>query len=387
MDWKSHLMLMLMPKDTVETAAGACSHEDVVDEQDTIICLNCGEIISKRLVTENAFTSKITRRRPTSCPVYADIPDEFNADVKNLAVIIYKTATTRRIYRSTLRKAIIAACLYRASVMLKASTRRCFTAFGLSNTEANRGIVFVALNLPPGEYTISLFGDKSEIYAACLIAGISEKDAESVLRLFENVKHGCNGIMASSQRISIIYGCVWMFIKTFLKDTYPNTIGDLIDLLVKETKFTEKKRGTLPVSAVTVNKKYNEITKFILSRVMKKVFAQCLALVCCTDKLVSKTPTVPVTLYDCTDVEKITAIADDGFIYPLEDVDDVTDWNVLFEMVYEDGSEDAILMPIKIVSKSNSTFVSFEECCEIVADLGPALLSEAIRDFIKNLSK
>lgn len=382
MDWKSRMILLCNNEPKSTECDTKCLHEDLIEDSDSTICSECGTIVNRKLTTENSFSSKTARRRPTQCPVYTDIPEEFDSSVRNLTVTIYKTVTVRRIYRSTLRKAIIAACLYRASVILNKSTRRCFTSFGLTNTEANRGIVFVASNLPPGDYAISLFGDKSEIYAACSIVGITGDDVDYVFSLFEKVRHGCDCIMASSQRISIIYGCIWAFVKTFPSINYPNTIGDLVGLLLDDT-CGEKKRGMLPVSTATINKKYNEITKFILSRVMKTVFSLCLSLVCTEDYLVSKTPTIPITLYDYTIPEKITMIADDGFIYPLEDVDDVTDWNILFNMSYATSSGEEVLMPIRIVSKSKTATVSFDECPLLVAEMGKFILEDAIRQFIK----
>lgn len=368
MDWKS---LMLSINNKVEVSS-ECSHDDVEEDSDNTICLECGMVVCRKLITECSFSTKTVRKRHTPCPVYSDIPDEFDSTVKNLAVTIYKTVTVRRIYRSTLRKAIIAACLYRASVILNASTRRCFSSFGLSNMEANRGIVFVSINLPPGEYAISMCVDKSEIAAACSIIGIMGDDVDRICRLFEKVKCSCRGMMASSQRISIIYGCIWTFIKTFSSDNYPKTIIGMVDILTKEIS-----RGTLPVSAVTINKKYIEITKFILSRIMKKVFAQCLSLVCDDETLVSRTPTVPVTLYNCTDPEKIKMISDDGFVYPLEDVDDVIDWNILFGMDFE-----GVTMPIRIDPKT--IVVSFEECPIFVQEMGQLILEDAIKCFLKD---
>ena len=384
MDWKTHILALCAKDEIPAKPTDECSHDDVVEELDNTICSDCGEIVNRKLTTENSFSQKSMRRRPAHCPVFADVPDDFDSDVKNLAVIIYKTATVRRIYRSTLRKSIIAACLYRASVILNKPIRKCFTVFGLTNTEANRGVVFVATNLPYGEYTISMFGDKSEICAACSIVGITGDDVEHVFRLFESVKHGCNGIMASSQRISIIYGCIWIFIQTFPSKSYPGTISELIDLLINET-CGEKKKGMLPVSAVTINKKFNEITKFVLTRIMKRVFATCISLVCTADQLVSKTPNIPVTLYDCTDPDKITMVADDGFVYPLEDVDDVNDWNILFDMVYNTKLGEKVCMPIKLESKPKAITVSFVECPILLAEVGQLILKSEMKRFIKNM--
>lgn len=376
-----------VPKEPVN-AEKPCDHLDVIEEAENNICVDCGTIVGRRIILSDNFSNTSTaRRKPTVCPIYADIPDtDFDATVKNLAITIYKTATSQRIYRTTLRKAIIAACLYRASVLLNVSTRRCFSVFGLSNTEGNRGIVFVASHLPPGEYETSLFVDKSEVDTACSVAGITGQDVQFVYELFEKVKQGCDDVVASSQRISIIYGCVWAFIQAIGEDKgqeYPSSIQELIGRLNTDVVDKKIKRGLLPVSASTIQKKYFEIKKFIATRVMKRVFALCVAQVTYSVCLKSKTPTIPITVYNCTDPDDISATGDDGFIYHLSDVDDILDWNILFDMIYEDDDGNEIVMPICVITKSKNVHVLFDKCPYPIPEVGPEILAQVIHAYIK----
>ena len=227
-----------------------------------------------------------------------------------------------------------------------------------------------------------MFGDKSEVSAACSIAGIiDDDDIRSVMNLFEEVKRCCDDIVASSQRISIIYGCVWTFIKLVGQHgDYPTSIEELISRLSADRNIDDSvklKRGTLPVSAVTVGRKYYEITKFVLSRVMKRVYAICLGLLDAPQQMVSNTPDIPVTLTDCTDPDKIAMRANDGFVYPLDDVDDVADWNIIFGMKFP------IELPIRIVVRTKTVEVVFSNCKTPVSLVGPSILNSCITAFMK----
>lgn len=384
MDWESVFKKLSIEDNCEDNFEDIkCLHTDIIEESEHILCSDCGEILNRILSSENQFSSTaVTRRRISSCPIYNDIPEEFDPAVKNLAVTIYKTVTIRRIYKSILRKSIIAACLYRSSVILNVSTRRCFSAFGLSNTEANRGIVFVSSNLPWGEFNIPLFGDNSEICAACAMSGILGDDVSIVINLFNDVKKNCEEIFASSQRISIVYGCVWTFIKNFESPDYPSSLSELINRLINENCNPLNSKTRIPVSAITIDRKYCEIMKYILSRVMKRVFSMCISMLSDTCTLISNTPVVPVTVYNCNDPDKISMIADDGFIYPLDDVDDILDWNILFDMEYI--SEDTIVnIPIKITSKCRTINVKFDKCPESVCKLGPNILNDEVKKFIR----
>jgi len=398
MDW--HLKfanISICPaKDNTEPLK--CKHTDISESADFNICSDCGFVLGRRFITEPQYsTNAVLRRTTASCPIYDDIPNEFDPVVKNLAVIIYKTATVKKIYKSTLRKAIIAACVYRAANLLNMSTRKCFSSMGLTTAEANKGIMFVSTNLPHGEYRIPLFGGKSEIEAACSISGLTEESVDIVFNLFEKIKLDCESVFAASQRVSIVYGCVWTFIKWFVNEipshlttTKPMRLQTLIAKLIEENSI-KNARSRAVVSAVTIERKYYEIMNYILSRVMKRVFALCIAQIPHTSHpshspitiLRSVTPKIPVTVYNCNNPDLIRIIADDGFVYPIENVDNVFDWNIIFDMKFEAiGHSNIIHLPITISHKSRSIIVSFSNCSSPINTIGDEILRKEVRYFI-----
>ena len=385
MDWRTKFAELSNIDINISYKTEKCSHIEIIEDTDYNVCAECGVVIGRKFLIEPHYsTTTVMRRTNTACPIYNDIPDEFDPTVKNLAVIIYKTATVKRIYKSTLRKAIIAACVYRAAIILNYSTRRCFSSMGLTTTEANRGILFISTYLPHGEYSIPLFGDKSEIAAACTISGIADQNINNVYNLFESFKTNCETVFASSQRVSIIYGCVWTFIKCFEDDisqfiSRPECLSELINRLKNENSGNRA-----VVSAITIERKYYEIMKYILSRIMKRIFAICISYITQSSILRSITPKIPITVYNCKNPDTIRIVADDGFVYPIEDVDDVLDWHIIFDFKFtEFNSNKIIQLPIVVVSKSKSITINFNACQPVIRLIGYNILRDEIKHFIQ----
>jgi hypothetical protein len=219
-----------------------------------------------------------------------------------------------------------------------------------------------------------------------------------VFKLFEDVKTNCEDVFAASQRVSIVYGCVWTFIKCFgdgenQPASYPTCLSDLINRLTTENAGASdddvKPRTRAPVSAITVERKYCDIMKYVLSRTLKRVVARCLAMLIppsAQRTLQSKTPTIPLTVHNCTDPDEISVVANDGFVYPIADVTDVTDWYILFEMKYtflDKGRKRKLDLPISVVNKSRSITVKFDACSSPIRDRCPEILKEEIVKFIR----
>lgn len=368
MDWQSLFdRLNRRTDDIVPNTDCECSHDDFIEEDGLDTCLDCGIIIRRKLClskpySENALVKKIKSR----CSILSDIPNEFDPTVKHLAVVIYKNVTAKKIFRCSLRKSILAACVHRASVWLKAPSDTCFTAFNLTNCEINKGVTFVACNLGIDEYNIPLYTIEEEMTKNCLKINI---EPGKVISIYRKINEGCEELISSSQRKSIIFSCMWLYLKIFDKSRF-------VDIKA----FSER----ASISSITVEKKYCMMMKYILSRVMKKIFYWCL-LVLRRDQpwnyeLRSRTPKIPVTLKNYRDYKLMTMIADDGFVYPLEDVDDVNDWNIVFKMSFDDDKTGTIVkIPIIVNCKLKNVSVSFGKCLK---NEGPQTLQNAIMDFI-----
>lgn len=349
MDWQS--MFSMLNNRAVEpvSAPTTCSHSDVIEEENYNVCAECGAIVGQKLCVESCFSDTMTfRRKQVHCTVYADISPEFDSSVRHLAVTIYKAVTDKKIYRCSQRRAIIAACVHRASVLLGAPDSNCFKVFNLTKAEINRGVGFVAANLAHDEHKIPMLSVELEIASVCRMLNLP--DADKVFILYSRLATDCEDFVSSSQRTSIIGGCLWTCICLF-NPKYCLTIKEFVVLL--------SELGNVSISAATVEKKHCEILKYLLSRTLKRVYSWCFRQLNVSTAR-SLTPRVPVTVTNCCSGDEIKLVADDGFVYPLENVDDVADWNLLFDMVY-DGNGTLFQIPATVVCRPKKVSVEFRD--------------------------
>ena len=127
-----------------------CLHEEVTIESGNRLCNDCGTILAHHFqFDQHNFVSQMRRKR-VLCSIYSEIPAYIDSDVKNLTVELYKLTTDKKIFRNIFRRAIILACLHRASILLDKSIffDEMLEIFNLKIHEANKGISFVSNNIP-----------------------------------------------------------------------------------------------------------------------------------------------------------------------------------------------------------------------------------------------
>jgi hypothetical protein len=235
----------------------------------------------------------------------------------------------------------------------------------LENTDINKGISFVASRLPVGEYNIPLLTVEQDIISEC--ESLKMTCTRYVVAIYSLMKDECEEMISSSQRSSIIYGCIWACYKIFDIENAPETLSDF----------------KTPVSGATIEKKYCTIMNFFISRVMKRVYAWCFRKLGCSGTVSSYADGEHrVTLYNCSKSKGMLMVGDDGFIYPLDDVDNIEDWNILFDMTYRDDDNKTFEIPIHVTSKLKKIGVSFENCPEPIRSRGNVKITTEIQKLI-----
>jgi hypothetical protein len=367
MEWQT-LFNQLNDREIKTEVTETCEHADIRSNIDYDICADCGVITGRKLCTTTQFVANgMTRRAQNHCTIYNDIPDDFDSTVKHKAVSIYKLVTAKRIFRCKQRKSILAACIHRASVLLDAPKSHCFTTFNLENTDINKGISFVASRLPVGEFNIPVSTAEEDIISECQILQLT--CTKYVLAIYLLIKDECEEMISSSQRSSITYGCIWACYKIFKIVDAPETLVDF----------------KAPISGATIEKKYCTIMKFFISRVMKKIYAWCFRKLGYSGTITSETPKNHITIHNCSRSKFISMIANDGFVYPLDDVDDIDDWNILFNMMYLDKNNKTFQIPIHVICKMKKIGVSFEKCNEPIKSKGNVKLDREIQKLVSNV--
>jgi len=177
-----------------------------------------------------------------------------------------------------------------------------------------KALAFVAENLPYGDYTIPICANTPQDFQPIL----NEFDLtdSAVLRLATKIESE----PFFNQRSSIC-ACVGFFLETFHKDINLREFTCRYNSLCSRSGI-----GLIRTTACTIRKRYLDIKRHIFRRTLKRIFANYLY-----DKLSSdKFESDGIIVDSANDPDKMTIIASDGFQYPIDDVDDITDWNILF---------------------------------------------------------
>jgi len=352
-----------------EASLRECLHLEFVLENGMEICVDCG-LIGKRFFHCNQVngTSKF-RRKNTVCAIYSEMPVYFSPDVKNLTVEIYKSVTNDKIYRSVFRRAIIAACLHRASIILGKPIffEDLLVIFKLKTHDANRGICFVASHIPDASFYIPFVSDDIGTDSLLEALNIHPHHKFNIAQVYLFAKM-C-GVVAQSHIKSAVCGCIWFYLK------------------LTASKITLKQFVKIcGLSPLTVQKKYIDLKRSAVRGVMKRFFSSMLTLAKrqtkhfqenSTDTLRSMVDKLTIVNY--SDANSISVIADDGFVYPLNDVDDVTEWNSLISgKTYTDEHSNKITLKVLLIESRRGIDLDFSQTSEPLRSMGPNLLIKEI---------
>ena len=328
------------------SSSSICSHEDIANENGCTVCLECGNVLkSYFLVDTPSSSSNVVRPRKHEKTIYGELPSYLSHDVKALTIEIYESVTANRIFRNVFRRSIILACLHRAAILVKTPIffEDMLEMFNLKIHDANRGISFVSINTAKLDaYKIPFWND--DICLGSVIANTDLRSIKpSVEKLFDIVKSRSN-LLNNSHCKSIVCGCIYMVVK--------------LKAINVPLKQLSQKCG---MAEMTIVKKYIMIYKIVLSACMKRLFSSLLI----NARTVPYRPIEPPALTEFADrwhtvdalpvmslrdvyepVENIVVYdyengvgmhatsATDGYVYPLDDVSNVYEWNLFLNKTY-----------------------------------------------------
>lgn len=332
----------------------SCKHSETDFENGHKICVDCGVVVDAHFLVDTVNLVTKQRVKRVDCTIYSEIPPYVPQDVKSLAVEIYKTVTSKRIFRNVFRKAIILACLHRASIIKENPIffDDMLEIFNLKTHDANRGITFVSTNLPKNSpYDIPFCTD--EICVSSVLSLVGLKSAKyNVCKIFELVKEKSN-VLNNSHCKSIVCGCIYFHVRY---RSVPLTLRQVA-----------QKCG---MAEATILKKYMLVCEIVMKSCMKSIFSSLLSTalpenpkqLCYASKSLNALvdPIERLTIFDYATKDSIKIVAeDDGFEYPLDDVDCLYDWNVLLQKTYYDHSGQKYELDISITETPREIVVDF----------------------------
>lgn len=238
----------------------SCHHTETINENNIIICIECGEEIQRTVMHEkewkyygaNAHTpdpNRIQLRKSEEKSIHKDVINMgFSDTIISKADELYSLVTNGHIYRGNSRKAIVFACVFHAYKMMSMhqTPEQLIKMFGITRKSGLRGLKIVSINTPKNSDI-----HNSTITPIHLINDIMDKfkatpaQKQEVVDIYNKVKNKSsklNRSRPSSLSSSIVY--YWI-----------NKKG--IDISLKE--FAKK----VDLSDLTINKNIKEIVKIL----------------------------------------------------------------------------------------------------------------------------
>lgn len=322
-----------------ENVKNECIHSDVVEESDFNVCIDCGQIINLKCTTTNGYVSTGSLVKKTNISsVYSCMTDEIDPDIITIALTIYKITSVTKQYRASFRKAIIGACVHRASIVLgkPIALKDCARIFNIKSAqEFEKAIAFIAENIDYDEYVIP-------------IHSFNLKEIECMLVEFniENI----NGIDLFISYLTVenffytrscICAATWLYISIFQKTLPPLSLKEYIERY--NINCRKDGIGLKKTTLVTLKKRISEIKRFFIKKIIKTLFGNYI-FTYLGDEAYSDNISVKHTSH----IDDMT-ITELDFVYPLDEVDDVLDWNILLSKIWTNGTS-YVTIPYRLES-------------------------------------
>lgn len=318
----------------------SCAHNTVEFDGYSDICADCGIILQSHYLSSATAhsTAKPRYQKPTTT-IISEIPSFVSQDIKNLTVELYGIVTREKIFRNVFRKAIILACLHRASIIKRKPIYfdEMIELFELKTHDANRGISYVSTYLPRtlSDYAIPYCDDESCTMSIVNALNISDDKSIRDINVIIQYINRNSDVMNNSHSKSAICGCIYHYL---------SNRNITIKYFASKCKLAE----------MTIVKKYITIKRILIRSIAKRYLSRLLSKYAAVidrttisvvddnnghdfDGLYSPSERCVVREYD--DERSVSITSDDGsFIYPIDEVDDILEWNLFYTNRYYDRS-------------------------------------------------
>lgn len=386
--------LIMCKKEETLYASGAqkssqtlfCEHEEISIEDNKHICMDCGQMLIENFMSNQHCSNIIgmKKRRKSECNIYNDIPSYIPQHIKDKTIEIYQKATANKIFRNTFKRSIILASLHRAAMLTGGdiSYDDLLDIFSLKQYEANKGFSYVANNLPKNsEFSIPFDNEREEMISIISILrnlGMSSL-LNPVIIIFKLVKKRSN-ILNVSLCKSVICGCVYFWIK------YKN-IHKTLKEFAQDVKMSE----------MTIINKYLVISDVVMKSIMKELFCTLLKN-CATTQIDGKNKykniirlnknslygpdkklliTNPFTSSNVIVVPYTPRSTPLYQPLPLDEVDDIKEWNILLDQKYYDMTH-VYTLDVTISKNTRDLVIDFKKYNEINNVDGNILLKKIL---------
>ena len=291
------------------------------------LCSLCGELLHQNnLIVENIGSMK--QRRKRECTLFNDIPHFISEKTRDVAIDIYREVTKNTNTR-TMRKAILIACVHRASTICEESVSfdDLIEISGLKSFKACRGINYVSESLSKNSQYATHFFRSDSMIISSLMKNIGLEDQTPHIANIVKIVTNSSSLFNISHYKSVVCGCIFFWLVINERN-------------ISLAKFAQE----VNVSHMTIKKKHFEIKVVILRYLLKKIFSNLLKK--CIPKYSGRVKSkFPGTLYEphlklyvenYKNEDEIAVKNIENKYLPIDDVTDIQQWNILLDTKYYD---------------------------------------------------
>jgi transcription initiation factor TFIIIB Brf1 subunit/transcription initiation factor TFIIB len=149
------------PSEIQISEVSICQHKNITEEKSTNICLDCGEELGIKLVSDKEWRyfgysgskhlpdAERKGRKSQDCNIFKDVENlNFSDNIINKANEIYNQVTNGKIYRGNSRKATVFACVFFAYNITgnPQNHDNLIKIFNINKNIALKGLKFVTIN-------------------------------------------------------------------------------------------------------------------------------------------------------------------------------------------------------------------------------------------------
>lgn len=355
-----------------ETASDTvtCSHS-VVETCDSgeKMCAVCGDLLQhSNFIVENIGSMKQRRRR--ECTLFDDIPCFLMEKTRDVAIEIFSIVMDNPSNR-TMRKAILLACVHRASVICNDSVSfdDLVEMSGIKSYKICRGINYVSDKLSKAsKYSTPLF-PRDAMIVKSLMRNIGLEEQTRNVSEIMSIVNDTSSLFNVSHDKSVVCGCIWFWVVINERN-------------ISMYRFSE----AVGVSQMTIKKKHFEVKVVVMRHLLRKIFSHLLAM--CLPKYSGRVKSpCPGTLYEphlklfvenYNDADKLRVKNSEDKYLPIEDVSDIQQWNILLDTKYYDDIGNELQLDIKLIMQARDVMFNCTKYDEHNRENGKNIIANTI---------
>jgi transcription initiation factor TFIIIB Brf1 subunit/transcription initiation factor TFIIB len=223
-----------------------CKHENTIDNDGSIICVDCGETLSENICEEAEWryygsNDNVESSDPSRCQYTKTVDKGINKELLALgfsneisvkANELYMIVTKETIKRSNFRKGIMFACVFHSFIMIgkPQTTDYISNILKISKRSISKGFTYYGLNYPKDRLEKQVY-ITAEHYIPRILneLKVTKEHVEKVLALYNKIKDK-SYLLNTSNPQSIGSGFVYYYLKKLNADINPTKFGEQVKL-------------------------------------------------------------------------------------------------------------------------------------------------------------